>query len=363
MRVLVTGAAGFIGSTVVDQLTGAGHQVIGVDLLIPAAHGDRPEWAADDLVVADVRDEPTMTELLAGVDAVCHQAAMVGLGKDAHDAPDYVSHNLLGTSVLLSAMTRAGVSRLVQASSMVVYGDGSYACARHGSVRPLPRRTDDLAAGRYEPRCPVCDGPLHWQSLDEDATLDPRTTYAVTKLGQEQLASAWTTQAGGEAISLRYHNVYGARMPRDTPYAGVASLFRSSLAAGKAPRVFEDGGQMRDFVDVRDVARANVLALEQLCSNGSGADGATGGPTAGRRHRAYNVASGDPRPIIDLARRLAEVLTGPEPEIAGGGRPGDVRHIVADPARAGSELGFSAQVDFDRGVAEFAAAPMREPIG
>lgn len=354
MRVLVTGAAGFIGSTIVDQLNAAQHEVVPVDLLIPAAHAGRPDWVGGDLVVADVRDEPTMTDLLDGVDAVCHQAAMVGLGKDAHDAPDYVSHNLYGTSALLSAMARVGVTRLVQASSMVVYGDGAYRCAEHGSVRPLPRRLADIEAGEFEPRCPVCGGSLRWQSLTEDAILDPRTTYAVTKLGQEQLASAWTTQAGGRVISLRYHNVYGPRMPRDTPYAGVASLFRSSLAAGQSPRVFEDGGQMRDFVEVCDVARANLAALDHLMSDPP--DPAAPG------HRAYNVASGTPRPIIDLARTLAQVLDGPPPEILGGGRPGDVRHIVADPARAEEELGFRAQVDFTDGVATFADAPMRDPI-
>lgn len=355
MRVLVTGAAGFIGSTIVDQLHAAQHEVVPVDLLIPAAHAGRPDWVTDDLIVADVRDEPTITGLLAGVDAVCHQAAMVGLGKDAHDSPEYVSHNLYGTSALLSAMARVGVTRLVQASSMVVYGDGAYRCLEHGSVRPLPRRPADLDAGEFEPRCPVCDGSLRWQSLTEDATLDPRTTYAVTKLGQEQLASAWTTQAGGRAISLRYHNVYGPRMPRDTPYAGVASLFRSSLAAGRPPRVFEDGGQMRDFVEVSDVARANLAALEDLMSDRS--------RTAEPGHRAYNVASGTPRPIIDLARTLALVLDGPQPEVVGGGRPGDVRHIVADPARAEAELGFRAEIDFTEGVGIFAGAPMRAPIG
>ena len=353
MRVLVTGAAGFIGSTIVDQLTEAGHQMVPVDLLIPAAHAGRPEWVGEDLIVADVRDEPAMTALLEGVDAVCHQAAMVGLGKDAHDAPDYVSHNLYGTSTLLSAMARAGVRRLVQASSMVVYGDGAYRCPEHGSVRPLARRPADVEAGEFEPRCPVCDGALRWQSVSEDAVLDPRTTYAVTKLGQEQLAGAWTAQAGGQVISLRYHNVYGPRMPRDTPYAGVASLFRSSLAAGRPPRVFEDGQQMRDFVEVGDVARANVAALEDLCRPER--DGATG-------HRAYNVASGTPRPIIELAQVLAQVLDGPQPDVVGGGRPGDVRHIVADPSRAVDELGFRASVDFTEGVRRFADAPMREPI-
>jgi len=350
MRIMVTGAAGFIGSTVVDLLQADDHDVVPVDLLLPAAHDRRPGWAAENLVVADVRDESAMTRLLSGVDLVCHQAAMVGVGKDTHDAPEYVSHNLFGTSTLLSAMTRARVGRLVLASSMVVYGDGAYRCAEHDRVRPLPRRQKDLDRGLFDPVCPVCAGPLDWQLVGESAVLDPRTTYAVTKLGQEQLAGAWAAQSGGSVISLRYHNVYGPRMPRDTPYAGVASMFRSSLMAGRSPVVFEDGRQLRDFVHVSDVAAANVSALNHLVRNGSTSPG----------HTAYNIASGEPRPIIDLAARLAQTMGGPAPQVRGGGRPGDVRHIVADPALADSELGFRAAVTFDAGVAQFATDPMRD---
>ena len=357
MRVLVTGGAGFIGSHVVEAFVDAGHEVRVLDALLPAVHpaGTVPRLPAGvEFLHGDVRDAAMVDRALSGVDAVCHQAAMVGLGVDAHDAPEYVSHNVLGTSRLLSAMARAGVLRLVQASSMVVYGDGAYACPEHGLVRPLPRRSSDLDAGRFDPACPHCRGPLDWQRVTEESTLDPRTTYAVTKLAQEHLAAAWATQVGGQAISLRYHNVYGARMPRDTPYAGVASLFRSALAAGRPPRVFEDGAQMRDFVEVTDVAAANVLALSRLAE-----------PTAVDQpgHRAYNIASGSPRPILEVATQLAELLGGPAPLVVGGGRPGDVRHIVADPGLAAAELGFRPAVDFAAGMRGFADAPMRSSAG
>lgn len=347
MRVLVTGAAGLIGSTIVDLLRLEGHEVLAVDLLLDRAHRSRPAWVDDGLHVVDVRDESRLAGLLRGVDAVCHQAAMVGLGLTIHDAPDYASHNVVGTATLVSAMTRAGVNDLVQASSMVVYGGGREVCPVHGDVATRPRAIEDLASGRFEPRCAVCGEQVTWALVGEGAPLKPHNAYAATKLAQEHLAIAWSEQSGGRAISLRYHNVYGPRMPRDTPYAGVASIFRSELAAGRAPRVYEDGGQMRDFVHVHDVARANVRALESLAA----------GVASG--HRAYNVASGEPHTVLDLASALTRELGGPQPLVVGGGRPGDVRHVVADPARIRAELGFVARVGFDEGVADFASAPLR----
>jgi dTDP-L-rhamnose 4-epimerase len=242
-------------------------------------------------------------------------------------------------------MARTGVHRLVLASSMVVYGEGAYACDRHGRVRPSARGVADLAAGRFEPGCPRCGRPLAWIRIDEDAPLDPRSVYAATKLAQEHLSAAWARQTGGAVVALRYHNVYGPGMPRDTPYSGVAAIFRSALAGGRAPRVFEDGGQRRDFVHVRDVAEANLAAVTA---------------TADRiGWRAYNVASGRPVTVGEMAAELARVAGGPAPVVTGEFRLGDVRHVVASPARAEAELGFRARIGLAEGLAEFANAPLR----
>ncbi|WP_405722070.1 NAD-dependent epimerase/dehydratase family protein [Streptomyces sp. NBC_01537] len=348
MLVLVTGGAGFIGSQIVTALTGAGHDVRVLDALLPAAHRTPPPVPEGaDWRQADVRDQAAVEEALRGVDAVCHQAAMVGLGKDFADAPDYVACNDLGTAVLLAGMARAGVRRLVLAGSMVVYGEGRYECARHGVVRPGPRRVAELDAGRFEPPCPACGEPLAPGLVDEEAPADPRNVYAATKLAQEHLAAAWARATGGRAVALRYHNVYGPGMPRDTPYAGVASLFRSALARGEAPRVFEDGGQRRDFVHVRDVAAANALAL-------SGAQDIPEGTL-----RAYNVGSGEPHTVGELAAELARACGGPAPVTTGEYRLGDVRHITASSLRLRDELGWKPEVRFTDGVAEFATAPLR----
>src|SRR3954468_5294452 len=309
--VLVAGGAGFIGSHVVDALLAAGREVRVLDVLLPAAHRERPDYLDPraELIEGDVRDPDPVTRAVHGIAGVSHQAAMVGLGVDLDDIADYVAHNDLGTAVLLRALAARRFSgSLVLASSMVVYGEGRYRCPEHGLVRPGPRAAADLDAGRFEPPCPACGRPLEAEPVAEDAPPDPRNVYAATKLAQEHLCAAFARETGVVVSALRYHNVYGPRMPRDTPYAGVASIFRSALAAGRAPRVFEDGAQRRDFVHVRDVARANLLALH--------------GPPG-----AYNVASGEPRTALDLARALGRAIPdAPEPVVTGEWRAGDVRH-------------------------------------
>ena len=349
VKVIVTGAAGFIGSHVVDLLCERGDEVVAVDNLDPAAHrrqprglhpGARWEWA-------DVRDPGLWDRILPRADAVCHQAAKVGLGVDLGDAPAYVSANDLGTAEMLAALHRAGFDgRVVQASSMVVYGEGRYTCATHGEVRPGPRRVEDLEAGHYEPPCPQCGAALSPAPITEDAPTDPRNVYAATKLHQEHLGAAWAREHGGSVASLRYHNVYGPRMPRDTPYAGVMSLFRSALARGGPPRVFEDGGQLRDFVHVHDVARANLAALDA--------------PVA--HHGPLNVASGRPCSLLEAATLLcAADGRGLRPEVVGGHRLGDVRHVVGDPSRARAAIGYEPRVMPEEGIAAFASDPLREP--
>ena len=343
MRVLLTGAAGFIGAHIRSALSARGHEVVSIDLMLASAHGESPV-VPDGVLRVDVRDSGTVERLLAGIDVVCHQAAVVGAGVDVNDSPAFASHNDFGTAVLLAAMHRARCRRLVLASSMVVYGDGRYRCERHGVVDPSPRLDNDLRQGQFDNRCPVGGEPLTWELVDEDAPLRPRSLYAASKMAQEHFALAWSLGSGGSVTALRYHNVYGDRMPRNTPYSGVAAMFRSSLEAGVAPKVYEDGQQTRDFVHVRDIAEVNVRSVEEELAG----------------FIPLNVSSGHPVTIGEVARLLSQARNGPLPVVTGKYRSGDVRHIVADPSRAVEALGFRASVTPSDGLGQFAWAPLRE---
>jgi dTDP-L-rhamnose 4-epimerase len=393
-RLLITGGAGFIGSAIVDAALARGYQVRVLDSLRTDVHGPAQEpttvpgpgpergprldhgpgvrarnmtpAALDprvEFVHGDVTDPATVAGALADIDVVCHQAAKVGLGVDFADAPDYVHSNEVGTAVLLAAMADRGIRRLVLASSMVVYGEGSYRGPK-GFTRPGPRLGSDLDAGRFDPLDPATGEPLEPVLVSESDPLDPRNVYASSKLGQEYLATAWARSTGGRVAALRYHNVYGPGMPQNTPYAGVASLFRSALERGEAPRVYEDGRQRRDFVHVRDVAAANIAALDftaqdvttlgTIVPENSHADSGI--------FRPFNVGSGIVHTIGDMATALATAAGGPSPIVTGQYRLGDVRHITASSERLRRELGWSAQISFADGMREFATAPLRAAV-
>lgn len=341
MRILLTGAAGFIGRHVLVKLVDRGHEVRAFDSLRSDVHRSGEHWqvqAGVDRQIDDVRDPRALERAMTGVDAVIHLAAKVGLGVDIGDMPDYASSNDLGTAEILAAMARARVSRLTLASSMVVYGEGFALCQAHGAVRPAPRIESALAAGDFEPPCPLCGRSLETQLVTEDTPFDPRNAYATSKATQEYYAANWARATGGTVAMMRYHNVYGPGMPKDTPYAGVASIFTSALRRGEAPKVFEDGRQRRDFVHVRDVAAATVAACERQKVG----------------VRAYNVGSGTPRTVGDMAKSLAKALSGPVPIVTGQYRLGDVRHITADSSRLRQELGWLPEQDFDVGMSELA---------
>ena len=235
MRVLLTGGAGFIGRHALTELVRRGHYVRVLDSLRPDVHaaGSAKSLDGAELVQADVRDTVAVDRALQGVEAVLHLAAKVGLGVDVGDMPDYASSNDAGTAELLAGMARAKVQHLTLASSMVVYGEGLGKCAEHGQVRPGPRLESELKAGNFEPPCPICRLSLGTALVDERAPLDPRNAYASSKVAQEYYSTNWARVTGGSVAALRYHNVYGPGMPRDTPYAGVVARYFTFGAAAR----------------------------------------------------------------------------------------------------------------------------------
>ena len=353
MRAVVTGGAGFIGSHLVDLLIGRGWSVTVLDSLDGRVHGDSaPDLAAGaELVRGDIRDADSVDKALRpGADAVFHQAAMVGVGRGEADSREYHDVNVRGTTVLLDALAALeGVPpRLVLASSMAIYGEGAYRCPTCREERKARRKKEHLDRGEWEPRCQTCDAALEPIPATESHPQRPATGYARSKALQESESMARGRELGIPVVALRYHNVYGARMPRDTPYAGVASIFRSRLADGKSPVVHEDGGQLRDFIRVEDVARCNLLAAEA--------------PVEMVRYETFNVATGQPRTIMALASSLCRSMSsGILPTLSNSYREGDPRHIIASPAKARRLLGFEASIWFDEGVERFSRESLRAP--
>jgi len=340
--VLVTGGAGFIGSHVVEQLLSQGYPVRVYDSLVPQVHrGTGPRYVPADaeFMAGDVRDRDSLGKALQGVEQVVHLAAEVGVGQSMYEVSRYVDSNTGGTGTLLDIIANdsTNVGRIVVASSMSIYGEGSYQCREHGLTAPGLRPEGQLKARQWDPLCPSCGEALSPVPTSEDKKLMPSSVYAISKMDQELLCLSVGAAYGIGVVALRYFNAYGPRQALSNPYTGVAAIFSGRLLNGRAPLAFEDGAQLRDFVHVRDVARATVLALES--------EKATG--------QAVNVGVGAPLTITRVARLLAtELGVDVEPEITGKFRAGDIRHCWADPARAQQLLGFKAEIPLEDGVAE-----------
>jgi dTDP-L-rhamnose 4-epimerase len=340
--VLVTGGAGFVGSHLADHLLKRGYRVRALDDLTPQVHGEaarRPDYLSEgvELLIGDVRDPAAVQRALAGVDAVVHLAARVGVSQSMYEVERYVSVNDIGTAVLLEALIKRPVERLVVASSMSIYGEGLYRNAA-GALVPAAERTDaQLAARDWELRGPAGE-PLTPLPTPEAKVPAPPSVYALSKYDQERLCLTIGRAYGLPTVALRFFNVYGTRQALSNPYTGVLAIFASRLLNGRPPLVNEDGLQRRDFVSVHDVAQACVRALEE--------PGAVG--------LSLNVGSGDSFTVLEVAERLAHVLGKPQlrPELTGKSRAGDIRHCFADVSLARRALGYAPQVRFEEGLLE-----------
>jgi dTDP-L-rhamnose 4-epimerase len=341
-RVLITGGAGFIGSHLADELLARGLSVRALDSLHPQVHGERtrPAYLAREveLVVGDVRDPVAVRRALAGVDAVYHFAARVGVGQSMYEVTEYTSVNNVGTAVLLEALIEQPVKRLVVASSMSLYGEGLYRGADEQVHTNVVRTSTQLLRGEWEPNAP--DGSrLVPVPTPESKPPTLASIYALSKYDQERMCMMMGAAYKIPTVALRFFNVYGPRQALSNPYTGVLAIFAARFLNNKPPLVFEDGQQRRDFVHVKDVVTACRLALEVEEAAGD----------------VINIGSGQAFTIVEVANRMARVLgKSIEPEITGTYRVGDIRHCTADIGRARGVLGYRPSVDFDAGLGELA---------
>ncbi|MGI9148424.1 MAG: NAD-dependent epimerase/dehydratase family protein [Chloroflexota bacterium] len=348
-RVLITGGAGFVGSHLADALTLAGQEVILFDNLEPQVHaefGQRPPYLdpRHRLERGDVRDLEALTPLVRQADVVVHLAAMVGVGQSMYQVRRYTDVNVMGMATLLEAVASQGsagrLRKLVVASSMSIYGEGAYACETCGRVAPRLRPTEQLAGGEWEVLCPTCGAPLRPLPTDEDKPLYPTSIYAINKRDHEEMALAFGRAYSLPAVALRFFNIYGSRQALTNPYTGVAAIFSSSMLAKRAPRIYEDGHQQRDFVHVSDIVQACCLSISSDAAD----------------YQVLNVGTGQPISVLQVAEALASELDWSGGfDITGKFRAGDIRHCFADISRIQGLLGYQPRIAFDHGVRELVA--------
>ena len=344
MRILVTGGAGFIGSHLVDALVQKGHRVTVYDCFDPQVHGGKkPSYLNPDAeyLRGDVRNHSALQKALGRSEVVFHEAAAVGVGQSMYQVEHYVDVNTQGTAVLLDLLVngRTRVKRLIVASSMSIYGEGSYHCKTCGAVDPPLRGESQLKKRKWEMICPQCQGTLSPRPTPEEKRLAPTSIYAFSKRHQEEMCLLIGQAYQLPTVALRYFNVYGPRQSLSNPYTGVCAIFSSRVKNRRPPLIYEDGLQSRDFVHVSDIVQANLLVMRKKEAD----------------YGTFNVGTGCSTTILEIAETLNH-LYGKElkPQIVGKYRRGDIRHCVADISKL-KGIGFSPKVTLTEGLSELAS--------
>jgi dTDP-L-rhamnose 4-epimerase len=345
MKTLITGGAGFIGTRLAKWLIKQGDKVRILDNLTPQVHSDiSPEdyFPPDgcEFVFGDVRDAKVVTEALRGIEVVFHLAAQTGVGQSMYRLRDYVDCNVTGTASLLEAMIvrKEQVQRIVLASSRAVYGEGNSVCEEHGIIASGARDPDLLKLAKWDPICPRCGKPMKSVPTAEDRELKPISIYGLTKKAQEELCFSTGRAYGIPVVALRLFNVYGGGQSLRNPYTGILTFFFSAIKSGRAPEVYEDGRESRDFVHIDDVVRALVLAAQ----------------AKNVEFQSYNIGSGEPLSILEAAKLImARMGMAGEPMVSGRWRVGDIRHCYADLTLSRRILGYEPTGRFDDGIGEF----------
>lgn len=339
-NILVTGGAGFIGSHLVDRLISQGYKVRILDNLTPQVHQAKiPDYLNKkaEFIKGDVTEIKDIKKAVDGIDAIFHEASVVGVGQSMYDIKKYVYQNSLGTARLLDylANNKHSTKRLLVASSMSSYGEGLYNCKKCGPIRPSLRTDEQMSQKKWELLCPNCKSILTPIGIPETESFKCNSIYAVTKQSQEDMFMIFGKAYGIPTTALRYFNVYGPRQSLSNPYTGVAAIFLSRLKNDNPPIIYEDGLQTRDFISVYDIADANVACLEDERSFG----------------KIFNVGTNNPVAIKEIAEILAKLLgKNIKPTIAEKFRSGDVRHCSSDISLIKNTLGWQPSWSFEKGM-------------
>jgi dTDP-L-rhamnose 4-epimerase len=340
MKVLVTGGAGFIGSFIVDELVENGYEVVVLDSLEKQVHnGVKPNYlnSKAELLVGSVGDKKILKKALEGVEAIIHQAALVGVGQSMYEISRYVDGNTGNTVKMLQYLVdeEHDVKKLIVASSMSIYGEGKYNCSKCGIIFPKFREKSQLESHSWEMKCPKCGGLAGPLPTDEEKPLFSTSVYALSKKDQEEYSMCVGNAYGIPTVALRYFNVYGPRQALSNPYTGVCSIFSSRIKNNNPPIIYEDGKQKRDFIHVKDVARANVMVLENRNAD----------------YEIFNVGTGRGVSILEVANVLIKKYNSKvKPLLANKYREGDIRYCFADVSKIKRKVGFEASIKFEDGI-------------
>ncbi len=343
-KILITGGAGFIGSHLVDLLLENGHEIIVYDNLDAQVHGklDQPPAYLNkhiEFINGNVQDYNLFYTAIKDVEVIYHLAAAVGVGQSMYLISKYIEYNTLGTAILLDILANKehNVEKLIVASSMSIYGEGKYNCESCGYVFPQFRDNHDLEKGIWEYKCKNCGKELIPVPTDELKPLDSTSIYAMSKKHQEKMSLLIGDTYGIDTVALRFFNVYGSRQALSNPYTGVCAIFCSNLLAGNPPFIFEDGLQSRDFINVKDVCQALILAMK----------------IEGAKGNAFNVGTGIPITINNIAQILTQKINPKlKPIITNKYRAGDIRHCFADISKFKEKSGFEPKTSFKQGIEE-----------
>lgn len=345
MKILLIGGAGFIGSHTADALLAAGHKVRVLDSLEERVHN--AEWPTYlrgcELLRGSITDRVALVDALDGIDAVFNFAAYQDY---QNDFSRFFITNSAGTALLYEVILdeRLPVRKVVVASSQAVFGEGMYRCLEHGLRQPGPRTRAQLERGEWAVVCQACGVPCELVPVEESFA-NPQTSYGLSKRLQEDIALTLGREYGIPSVALRYSIVQGPRQSLKNAYSGALRSFTMRVLCGRAPVLFEDGGQLRDYVSVHDVVRANLLALEDQRME----------------YEAFNVGGDRRVSVRELARMVIDCAgVSIEPEVPGLFRVGDSRHIVSDVGKL-TRLGWQPLVSQEDIVNEYVTWATAEP--